>query len=306
MPNLNDFVLFVHIVDRGGFSAASRALQIPKSTLSQRLMKLEQDLGVRLLNRSSRHVRLTEAGRDFYTHAAGMLREAEMAETVVRQRMAEPSGLVRYTAAPATTQFALSKMIPEFLSKFPKVRVASHATNRDVDIVGENFDLAIRAHSTPLPDSNLVQRTLVTMNWHLYAGTSYIARHGEPLTPDELHAHPTLAMTRTAQATSWRLHPVGDERDVVETALTPRLTSNDMVELQKAAINGLGITALPSYVCREAVEAGTLRCVLPDWSAGVGSLTALLPSRTQMLPSVRAFVDHLIVEMPKLAPPPNS
>src|SRR5689334_19893241 len=137
MLNLNHFSLFVHVVDRGGFTAASRALRIPKSTLSHRIQELESNLGVRLLNRTSRRFGVTDAGEDFYRHAAAMLREAEMAETVIRHRLTEPTGTVRCTAGVATMQFAMSDIIADFLVQHPKVNVIAHATDRAVDIVGE-------------------------------------------------------------------------------------------------------------------------------------------------------------------------
>src|SRR6201999_2438598 len=139
MLDLNDFFLFVQVVDRGGFTAASRTLRIPKSTLSHRIQELESNLGVRLLNRTSRRFGMTDAGQDFYRHAVAMLREAESAETTIRHRLTEPAGTVRCTAGLATMQFALSGLIADFLAAYPKEAVEAHAPDRTVDIVGENF-----------------------------------------------------------------------------------------------------------------------------------------------------------------------
>ena len=300
MKDFNDFLLFVHIVDRGGFTAASRALEIPKSTLSHRIMKLESDLGVRLLNRSSRHVGVTEAGRDFYQHAVEVVREAEMAETVVRQRLSEPCGVVRVTAGIATMHFALNDIIADFLTKFPKVNVCAQASDVSVDIVKENFDVAIRGHSNPLPDSNLIQRTLVTQNFHLFAGEHYLAEHGELAAPEQLADHPGLFMMREAVPSTWKLRHLKHEHPDVVVDFAPRLMTDDVSGLLKAAIAGLGIVALPPYVCRDAMRSGALRLILPDWAAGTGIMTALMPCRQGMLPSVRAFLDHVSVEMPKL------
>src|SRR5215510_6459097 len=174
MLDLNDFFLFVQVVDRGGFTAASRTLRTPKSTLSHRIQQLEGHLGVRLLNRTSRKFGMTDAGEEFYRHAVAMLREAELAETAIRHRLAEPSGTIRCTGGVATMQFAMSDIIADFLVQYPKVNVFVHAVDRTVDIVGENFDVAIRAHSDPLPDSNLVQRTLAPAPWYLFAGSDYL------------------------------------------------------------------------------------------------------------------------------------
>lgn len=297
--DLTDFQFFVSIVDSGGFSAASRALGIPKATLSQRMTRLEATLEVRLLMRSSRHVGMTEAGGDFYRHAMAALREAELAKNVVRQRLAEPSGLVRCTAGIATMHFGLSDIISRFLTKYPKVTIVAHSTDKFVDIVKENFDVAVRGHSEPLPDSGLVQRTLATGHITLFAGTSYLARHGEPTGPRELEAHWALCMTRESMPGTWRLQHLRQERDDVVVTLKPRLVSDDVGTLQKAAIAGHGVVALPPYICEDAVRAGIMRRVLPDWTLGAATMTALLPHRQGMLPSVRAFLDHLVEEVPK-------
>lgn len=300
MLDLNDFYFFVHVADRGGFTAAGRMLQIPKSTLSHRMQQLEANLGVRLLNRTSRRFGLTDAGEEFYRHAVAMLREAELAENTVRNRLTEPTGTVRCTAGVATMQFAMSEIISDFLVQYPKVSVVAHAADRPVDIVGENFDIAVRAHSDPLPDSNLVQKTLAPVPWFLFAGAGYLDAHGAPDTPQDLQRHPSLFMMRTGVAPAWRLRHASDARDEVVVPLAPRLVSDDMIGLQQAAIRGLGVVALPSYVCRTEVRSGALRRVLPDWIAGDSTVTALLPYRKGLLPSARAFLDHLSAEFPKM------
>lgn len=306
--DLNDFYLFVHIVDRGGFTAAGAALHMPKSTLSHRMQRLEAELGVRLLNRTSRRFGMTDAGEAFYGHASAMLREAEQAEAeqaeaVIRQRLGEPSGTVRCTAGVATMQFAMADLIPDFLLRYPKVNVVAHAADRPVDIVGENYDIAIRAHSGPLPDSSLVQRTLASSPWALFAGSAYLAAHGAPRTPDDLGGHPSLFMMRTNIVPAWTLRHVSRLGDKIVLPLAPRLLGDDMVGLQRAAIAGLGIIALPSYVCHAAVRAGTLQRVLPEWTAGDSTITALIPGRKGLLPSVRVFLDHLAAAFPKVVLP---
>ena len=205
MLDLNDFFLFVQVVDRGGFTAAGRTLRIPKSTLSHRIQHLETNLGVRLLNRTSRRFGMTDAGGEFYRHAVMMLREAELAETVIRHRLNEPTGTVRCTAAVATMQFALRGLVTDFLVRYPEVNVVAHATDQYVDIVGENFDVAIRAHSDPLPGSTLVQRMLTPAPWFLFAGAAYIEANGPLDRPQDLAKHPSLFMMRTGVNPIWRL-----------------------------------------------------------------------------------------------------
>jgi DNA-binding transcriptional LysR family regulator len=290
---------FVQVVDRGGFTAAGRTLRIPKSTLSHRIQQLEANLGVRLINRTSRRFGMTDAGEEFYRHALMMLREAEIGETAIRHRLSEPTGTVRCTAAVATMQFAMRDMVADFLVHYPKVNLVAHATDENVDIVGENYDVAIRAHSDPLPDSTLVQRTLTPAPWFLFAGSAYLDANGAPQTPKDLSNHPSLFMMRIGVDPVWRLRHLNRSKSEVVLRLTPRLLCDDMIALKQAAIAGLGVVALPSYVCREDVRSGALRRVLPTWLAGDSSITALIPYRQGLLPSVRVFVDHLAAEFPK-------
>ncbi len=300
MLDLNDFFYFVQVVDRGGFTAAGRELRVPKSTLSHRVQELEKSLGVRLLNRTSRRFGVTDAGGEFYRHAVATLREAEQAETAMRHRLHEPSGTVRCTASIATMQFAVSEVVSSFLATHPKVTVVAHATNQLVDLVGERYDVAIRAHSGPLPDSTLVQQPLAPAPWYLFAGSAYLETHRAPKTPRDLSQHAALFMLRSGAAPLWRLRDLRGRAKEVEVSIAPRFVCDDMKTLKRAAVAGVGIVALPGYVCREEVRAGTLRRVLPTWKTEDSTLTALMPSRQGVLPSVRAFIKHLAAELPKV------
>jgi DNA-binding transcriptional LysR family regulator len=300
MLDLNDFFYFVRIVERGGFTAAGRELRIPKSTLSHRVQELEKGLGVRLLNRTSRRFGMTEAGSEFYRHAVATLHEAEQAEMSMRSLLHEPTGTVRCTASVATMQFAVSEVVSSFLVKHPQVTVVAHATNQLVDLVGERYDVAIRAHSGPLPDSTLVQQPLAPAPWFLFAGSTYFDAHRMPETPRDLRLHPSLFMMHGGTASVWRLSDLHEHSKKVEVPINPRFISDDMKTLKRAAIAGLGIVSLPGYVCREELQSGALRRVLPDWSAEDSMLTALMPNRKGVLPSVRAFIRHLASELPKV------
>ena len=299
MLDLNDFFYFVQVVDRGGFTAAGRTLHLPKSTLSHRIQQLETKLGVRLLNRTSRRFGMTDAGSEFYRHATEMLQSAEEAETAIRHRLREPTGTVRITAGIATMQFALREVVSDFLARNPKVNVVAHATDRYVDIVGENYDVAVRAHSDALPDSALVRRTLAPAPWFLFAGAAYLDANGSPKTPQDLRKHSSLFVMRTGVSPVWRLRHSNAGKGDVNVPLAPRLMSDDMIGLKQAAIAGLGIVALPGYICRDELRSGALRRVLPTWLAGDSTLTALMPYRQGLLPSVRAFVEHLASDVPK-------
>jgi DNA-binding transcriptional LysR family regulator len=299
MLDLNDFRYFVGIVECGGLTAASRNLNVPKSTVSHRLQQLEASLGVRLINRTPRSLSMTEAGDVFYSHAVAMLERAELAESSVRGRLAEPSGTIRFTVAVATSLFAMRQILPDFIRRYPKINVTQHVvSDEQVDIAGVNYDLALRAHSEPLSDSTLVQRILAPAPWFLFAAPDYLKHHGLPLTPQDLAGHDTLIMLRHGQPLAWKLkHPTLDEAVV---PLKPRLAGNDIVTLKQAAQDGLGIVALPGYVCSADVQSGTLQRVLPDWLAAEANVTAVVPCRHGMLPSVRVFLDFLVERIPKI------
>lgn len=199
--------------------------------------------------------------------------------------------------------FDLSEIIAGVLIKYPKVGILAHPTDRMVDIVGEGFDVAVRAHSDPLTDSNLVQRGLVLADWYLFAEAKYLERHCEPVTPDDLNGHASLLMTRPASPLVWRLRRESAPHKELVHPISPRFVSDDVLGLQKAALMGLGIVALPTFVARDAARCGELRRVLPDRTVGRGNLTALIPYRQRLLPSVRAFLDYLAAEAPKLVLP---
>jgi len=197
-------------------------------------------------------------------------------------------------------QFAISEVVSSFLVRHPKVNVVAHATNLFIDLVGERYDVAIRAHSGPLPDSTLVQQMLAPAPWFLFAGSAYLDAHRVPEAPRDLQQHPSLFMMRSGVAPVWRLRDLRERSKEVEVPISPRFISDDMKTLKRAAVDGLGIASLPGYVCREEVRSGTLRRVLPDWKAEDSTLTALMPNRVGVLPSVRAFIKHLAAELPKV------
>jgi len=295
--DLNDVFYFVQVVEKKGISAAARALDLPKSTVSRHILALETVLGARLIQRTTRTFAVTEIGQEFYAHAVATLIEAETAENVVRQRMADPSGTIRFSCSVALAQLGVAELIPRFMTLFPRIRIVQHATNRLVDPVQEGFDVCLRAHSTPLPASTLIQRRLVDIPWHLFAGPAYLARKGTPANPDDLAAHDGVGLRQTDEAHVWSLTYEQRPDKKATVAYAPCLQSDDMGTL-KVAARMLGIVALPGYVGRKEVESGLLVRVLPEWHAGIATLSILMPSRRGLLPSVRAFIDFLSTYVP--------
>jgi len=297
--DLNDIFYFVQVVNNRGFSAAACALSIPKSTLSYRIRQLEANLGARLLNRTSRYFGLTAAGEDLYQHACTIVQLAKAAEAEVRHRTTEPSGSIRVIVETAALQFVTRGSLAHFLHRFPRVSLIVQAGGGNTDTLADNFDVQIRVHSQPLPDSTLVQRVLATVPWYLFAAPSALEKTGPITSPEQLSAQPSLHSLKGREPTPWRLRRQSVQVSNAVLPFTPRLVSDDLVVLRDAALAGLGIVALPSYVCQPEVSSGALIRVLPDWSAGESKITALVPHRQGVLPGVRAFMDHLADQLPR-------
>jgi DNA-binding transcriptional LysR family regulator len=287
--NLNDLQIFVQAVDNGGFAAAARRLGMPKSTISKRVAALETDLETRLLHRTSRSFMLTDPGRDFYEHALAALIEAEAAESAVRQRHAEPSGIVKITASVPAAQFFLADHLPSLAAAYPKLTLQLHATDRFVDLVQEGFDIAVRNHFAPLPDSELLQRQISMDDVILVAAPGYLDKHGLPTDPNDLKNHDGLLVSQTAKA--WRLQHV--DNGTISVSPRCRFVADETLVLLRAAVAGLGIACLPQASCKPAMDLGQVIHLLPDWTAGTVATSILTTHRRGQLPGVRAVVEFL-------------
>ncbi|MCZ0738106.1 LysR substrate-binding domain-containing protein [Phreatobacter sp. AB_2022a] len=293
MLNLNDLLVFVQVVNHGGFAAAGRALGLPKSTLSKRLSELERAVGVRLIQRTSRSFAVTAVGRDFHRHAAAMLIEAEAAENVVKGHLAEPSGTVRITASLPIAQFRLAPLLPRLAAAYPKVRIMLDVSDRFVDIVQDGFDIAIRNHFAPLPDTDLVQRRIHDDPAWLVASAGYAAAKGMPSEPGDLDGCDGLVASPSDR--TWTLR---DEAGAVaEIAPSPRYVANETVALREAARAGLGVACLASGFCAPLIASGALVRLLPGWTARGVTTTLLMPHRRGQLPAVRVVADRLIDDL---------
>jgi len=289
MQDLNDLYYFVQVVDHGGFAPAGRALGVPKSKLSRRVRQLEDRLGVRLLNRSSRRFSVTEIGRDFYERCLAMLVEAEAAEQVVAQVRGEPSGVLRLSCPVALIHFQFGALIARFLAENPAVDIHLESTNREVDVIAERFDIAIRVRFPPLGPSELVMRKLDTSTQCLVASPALIP--GRLASPADLHGLPSLDLGPPRPDHRWTLHAADGRNAVIPHH--PRLVTGDMDALRDAALAGVGVVQLPTLLIAEDVARGRLVHALPDWRPPAGIVHAVFPSRRGLLPSVRALLDFL-------------
>jgi len=291
MKNLHDLYLFSKVVEHGSFTGAARALGLQTSLLSRRVAALERELDVRLLNRTTRKVVLTETGRGFHRHCQALVAEAEAAWESVEQRRREPSGLVRVSCPVQMLRSSVGQIIAQFMAAHPKVRVQVEATNRRVDVIEEGIDIALRVRTPPLDDSELVVRQLGVSHSLMVGAPSLFVRRKRPRTLEDLAALPTLSQARASEQQVWEFTGP-DGRRAVHRHL-PRLAVDDFPLLLRAALDGLGIALLPEMIAREDLARRRLVPVLEDYTIPQGIAHAAFASRRGMVPAVRALLDAL-------------
>ena len=296
MQGLDDYFYFAKVIEHGGYARASRALGIPKSRLSRHMSALEQRLAVRLVNRSTRRFAVTEVGQEVYRHAQAMLTEAEAAQQAVELARAEPRGLLRVSCPIGLAHGALTALMPEFLVRYPQLRVLVHASNRRVDVINEGFDAAIRVRTHPSGEDGLVMRGFGETRELLVASPAYLERAGRPQHPRELAHHATLGFGPESERQDWEL--TGPSGELERVSVAPRLVIHDFAVIESAARAGLGIALLPEMVLREPMRRGELERVLPGWNLPLGILHMVFPTRRGMLPRVRAFIDFMAERLP--------
>lgn len=297
-PDLNDLHFFAVVVEHGGYAAAERALGIPKSRLSRRVAQLEADLGVRLLQRSTRKFAVTDVGQSVYRHAQSMLAEAQAARDAVAQVSSEARGIVRISAPVTLAQEMLAPLLPAFMVEHPQVRVQLLATNRRIDVIPEGVDVALRVRTRLDDDGELVLKRFGQVNELLVASPAYLAARGRPTHPDGLGAHATLSASEDEARQRWSLQGPGDA--VARVDIQPVLMCSDFTVLMAAAKAGQGIALLPETVCADAVRNGELVMVFRDWHLPQGICHAVYPSRRGILPAVRVLIDFLAERLPPM------
>jgi DNA-binding transcriptional LysR family regulator len=284
--DLNALQVFAKVVQTGSFTGAALSLKMPKSTVSQRVSELEERLGARLLQRTTRKLGLTDAGRIYYDHCVRIVAEVEDADRAVAKLQETPRGLLRMTV-PASTQF-LGPVFTEFLARCSGVQLEVLCADRSVDLVEESFDLAIRAGG--LSDSTLIARNLGFSHFVLVASPRYLKKHGRPRSPQDLIKHDCLIFGVGAQPRVWNFTQ-GNEAS--EVNLTPKLSVNDLDMLQNAALGAVGIALLPDFRCIDDLRAKRLELVLPTWHAPAQPIHAVYPSSRHLSPKVKVMLDHL-------------
>jgi DNA-binding transcriptional LysR family regulator len=286
MLDLNDIVVFARVVEAGSFTAAARLLGMPKTTVSRRIAALEREVGVRLLQRTTRSLSITDAGRHYYQQSSQALRTIEDANLHLAEARAEPTGTIRISAPVGFGAFFLTDTIFELLAVHPKTRVELQLTDDQLNIIENGIDLAFR--TGVLADSTLVARKLGSTHRILCASPDYLARRGAPAAVAELARHDCLVAGPSAAGALWTLDgPEGRETVTV----SGRLAANEMQTVLAAAIAGFGIAQLPHRNAEGCIEDGRLRRVLEDYTTPVGGLYAVYPSSRHLSPLVKTFIE---------------
>jgi len=291
--DLNDLYYFAKIVEHGSLSGAGAALGISKSVLSQHLTKLEAELGVRLIQRSTRRLQITEVGQRFYERCRVVVAESENAKRVIEDVRGVPRGRVRVSCPINFLQLVVAGAIVRFMADHPHIDVTLDVSNRDIDVLADGYDLVFRVGTNIRSSSLIVSAFATTRHW-LLAGPALIARCGAPREPDDLKSLPTVGGIFPVEHGArhlWRLEgPRGQRRTI---AYRPRLVSEDLLVLKEAVLAGLGVADLPPSIFQQEIADGRLIRLLPKWQLPEVSVYAMYPSRQGLPLAVRMLLDHL-------------
>ena len=291
MQDLNDLLYFAEVAEQMGFAAAGRRLGVPKSKLSRRVAELEARLGVRLLQRTTRKLSLTQAGELYLRHCLAMRDAAEAADEAMHQARTEPHGTVKVVCPVTLAQSTVGPLLGAFLARYPQVRVNMEVSNRVVDLVEEGVDVALRVRRSLDDSGSLVVKNLGPTQGLLVASPLQISRQGAPKDAQDLSRLDTVSMSALDGKASWRL--VGPGGHNLSLQHQPRLVADDLATLKHAVLSGTGMCVLPDYLCADELQGGRLVHVLPGWGPETAIVHAVFPSRRGMVPAVRRFLDFL-------------
>jgi DNA-binding transcriptional LysR family regulator len=288
--DLNAVRVFARVVEAGSFRAAARTLGMPKSTVSLRVAELENRLGERLLERTTRRLRLTDAGRTYHERAVAALETLADAERTLSEHKAVPTGRLRVTTTVEGGQFLFAPIFAEYLRRYPHVELQVVLADRHVDLIEEGIDLALRGG--PLPDSSFVARRLSLLAAiRVYASPAYLKARGVPRRPRELEQHDCLVMTSQSNASVWSFQVGGK---VVAVKVRPRAEANSFVVVREFARAGLGVARMPENIAQPAVDSGQLRPLLDAFAPrSAGPLHAIYPSARHLSAKMRGMLDLL-------------
>ncbi|MGJ7487999.1 LysR substrate-binding domain-containing protein [Variovorax sp. LT2P21] len=291
MQDLNDMVFFAEVAERGGFTAASKALGIPKSRLSRRVADLESVLGVQLLQRSTRRLSLTSAGEVYLRHCLEMRDAAQAAAEAVSQVQTEPRGTVRISCPVTLAQASVGPLLPIFMRRYPLVRVEMRVMNRPVDPVEDGVDLALRVRTVVEDSATLAARQFGISRGLLVINAERMAHQGQINGPEDLVRIDTVGMSAGEGRAVLPLH--GPDGKLHQVPHHPRYVADDLLALKSAIVQGIGAGMLPDYMCRREIKSGELVELLPGWTPPAGIVHAMFAPRRAQVPAVRHLIDFL-------------
>ena len=289
LDSLTDIAVFVQVVDSGSFTAAADRLSISKSVVSKYVTRLENQLGARLLNRTTRRLSLTEVGRVFYERSRKGLADIEDAQSEVSRMQGEPRGTLRLNAPMSFGILHVAPALPEFLKLYPDITVDMNLDDRKVDVIEEGFDISVRI--SELPDSSLVAKRLGSCRHAIVAAPAYLDRCGRPRTPEELRDHNIISYRYQESALAWHFQPP-DSKSIAVT-VSGSLMMNNSLALRAALIEGIGIARTPTFVVGKDIREGRLIPILRDYKILEVTIFLVYPQRRHLSPKVRAFVDFM-------------
>ena len=297
MKDLNDIVYFAKIVEHGSLSAASESLGVAKSVLSKHLARLEAELDVCLVHRTTRKLQVTDIGMRYYQCCCVVLEEVSRANGVIDAALGTPRGVVRLTCPINFAQAILAPLLVDFMVDHPLVEIAMDITNSEVDLIAEGVDVVLRIAPDIRP-STLVMRSFLLRRHILVGSADYIEKHGAPSGPDDLRSAVGMGGLYglgLGERHAWNLTSPDGETCVIP--YTPRLVTQDVIVLKQALLAGCGIAEIPTICCHEELLDGSLVHILPDWTLPDIKLYAVFTSRTGLMPAVRCFIDYLSLHM---------
>lgn len=288
LQHLNDMALFAKVVEHGGFSAAARALDMQKSMVSRRINALESYLDLRLVERNTRHFKLTDTGQLYYPHCAKLVDEALNAQFTISNIQDHPQGELRVSASVTVGQALISPILSGFLEKYPDVQVNLQLSNKRIEVIDEGFDVVVRVGQ--LQDSTLIAKKIYEASMHLYASPSYLEQKGLVSSPEDLVHRDCIQMSDFLSPNKWNFRRA---KETLSVTIKPRVLSNDFWAMRHIAEEGGGIAILPDYLDNIAPSENKLVRVLEDWQIPANDLYVLHTSRVGNTPKVRAFLDYL-------------
>ncbi|MBY5457922.1 LysR family transcriptional regulator [Rhizobium beringeri] len=293
--NLNDILIFMAVVDAGSFIAGGQAMGLSRSAAGKAVIRLEDRLGARLLNRTTRTLSLTDEGRMFYERGLQILASVDEAEASVAGQNSTPRGVLRLTVPDAFGRLVMLPLLEKYLRTWPDIQVEVSFTDRLADIDEEGFDLAIRISATTTLDTRLVSRVIASYKARLCASPSYLAERGEPGDIDDITAHDCLIFASRNQRQGWRFR--GEGGPWVKAQGRSRLRLDSAEAIRDAALAGLGIALLPDFLVADDLVAGRLRQVLPSLETDDAKMAVLYPDKRLLEPRVRRFIDLMVEEL---------